>query len=142
MDTFVYMGFSTNVDPFTYYLPIKHLHMTLVAFSVLFFVIRAGLMFMKKPIHDKKWAKMTSRIADTFLLISAIMLCTIISQYPFVESWLTEKVLCLIAYIILAYVALYRAKTTKTKILTTVGAVGWVLIAGKIAILKQPLFLG
>ncbi|MGB1297523.1 MAG: SirB2 family protein [Psychrobium sp.] len=124
------------------YLPIKHLHMTLVAFSVLFFVIRAALMFMKKPIHDKKWAKMTSRIADTFLLVSAIVLCTIISQYPFADNWLTEKVLCLVAYIILAYVALYRAQTTKTKILTTVGAVGWVLIAGKIAVMKQPMFLG
>lgn len=126
----------------SFYLPIKHIHMTLVAFSVLFFVIRAALMFMNKPIHDKKWAKMTSRVTDTFLLVSAIVLCTIISQYPFVDNWLTEKVLCLLAYIILAYVALYRANTTKTKLLTTIGAVGWVLIAGKIAVLKQAMFLG
>lgn len=124
------------------YLPIKHIHLTLIAFSVLFFIIRAALMFMNKPIHDKKWAKMTSRIADTFLLVSAITLCFIISQYPIANNWLTEKVLCLIAYIILAYIALYRAKTLKTKILTTIGAVGWVLIAGKIAVFKQALFLG
>ena len=124
------------------YLPIKHIHLTLIAFSVLFFIIRAALMFMNQPIHDKKWAKMTSRIADTFLLVSAITLCFIISQYPIANNWLTEKVLCLIAYIILAYIALYRAKTLKTKILTTIGAVGWVLIAGKIAVFKQALFLG
>jgi len=124
------------------YLPIKHLHLTLIAFSVLFFIIRAALMFMNKPIHDKKWAKMTARIADTFLLISVITLCFIINQYPITDNWLTEKVLCLLAYIILAYIALYRAKTLKNKILTTVGAVGWVLIAGKIAMFKQALFLG
>lgn len=124
------------------YLPIKHIHMTLIAFSVVFFIIRAGLMFMNKPIHDQKWAKMTSRIADTFLLLSAITLCFIISQYPIMNNWLTEKVLCLIAYIILAYIALYRAKTLKNKLLTTIGAVGWVLIAGKIAVFKQALFLG
>lgn len=123
------------------YLPVKHLHMTLVAFSVLFFIIRAALMFMNKPIHEKKWAKMLSRIVDTFLLVSAITLCFIISQAPIVDNWLTEKVLCLIAYIILAYIALYRAKTLKTKLLTTFGAVGWVLIAGKVAVTHQALFL-
>lgn len=124
------------------YLPIKHIHLTLIAFSVLFFIVRAVLMFINKPIHDKKWAKMTSRIADTFLLISAITLCLIINQYPISDNWLTEKVLCLIAYIVLAYIALYRAKTMKNKVLTSVGAVGWVLIAGKIAVFKQALFLG
>jgi len=125
-----------------FYLPIKHIHLSLVAFSVIFFIIRAALMFMKKPIHDKKWAKMTSRIVDTFLLLSAFTLCFIISQYPIVDNWLTEKVICVIAYIVLAYIALYRATTLKTKLLTSVGAVGWVLIAGKIAMLKQTMFLG
>jgi len=124
------------------YLPIKHIHLSFVAVSVIFFIIRAALMFMKKPIHDKKWAKMTSRIVDTFLLISAFILCFIISQYPVVDNWLTEKVICVIAYIILAYIALYRATTLKTKLLTSVGAVGWVLIAGKIAVFKQTMFLG
>ena len=118
------------------------MHLSLVAFSVIFFIIRAALMFMNKPIHDKKWAKMTSRIADTFLLLSAVTLCFLISQYPIADNWLTEKVICLIAYIVLAYIALYRATTLKTKLLTTIGAVGWILIAGKIAVFKQALFLG
>ncbi|MDP2560939.1 SirB2 family protein [Psychrobium sp. 1_MG-2023] len=125
-----------------FYLPIKHLHLSLVAFSVLFFIIRAGLMFANKSIHQLRWAKMTSRIADTFLLASALTLCVIIGQYPFVDHWVTEKVVCIIAYIILAYIALYRATTTKTRILTSIGAVGWVLIAAKLAILKQALILG
>lgn len=124
------------------YLPIKHTHLSLVAFSVLFFIVRAVLMFVGKPIHQQKWAKMTSRIADTFLLISALTLCIIINQYPFVNGWITEKVISVIAYIILAYIALYRAETTKSKILTTVGALGWIAIAGKLAILKQPFILG
>jgi len=60
-------------------------------------------MFINKPIHQRKWAKMLARIVDTFLLISAIMLCFIIHQAPMFDNWLTEKVFCLIAYIILAY---------------------------------------
>ena len=125
-----------------FYLPIRHIHLSLVAFSVLFFIVRAGLMFANKPIHQKKWAKMTSRTVDTFLLISALTLCSIIGQYPFVDGWITEKLIAVIAYIILAYIALYRSKTTKRRLLTIVGAIGWVAIAGKLAILKQPFILG
>jgi len=125
-----------------FYLPIKHLHITLVTFSVLFFVIRAVLMFINKPIHQKKWAKMLARIVDTCLLISAITLCFILHQSPFFDNWLTEKVFCLIAYIILAYIALYRASTLTTQLLSTLFALGWVVIAVKIAILKQPFLLG
>ena len=125
-----------------FYLPIKHLHITLVTFSVLFFIIRAALMFINKPIHQQKWAKMLARIVDTFLLISAIMLCFIIHQSPLLDNWLTEKVFCLIAYIILAYIALYRASTLPTQLLSTIFALGWILIAVKIAILKQTILLG
>jgi len=125
-----------------FYLPIKHLHLSLVAFSVLFFVIRVSLMFADRAIHQRKWAKITSRAVDTFLLISAIMLCTIISQYPLVDGWLTEKLISVIIYIVLAYVALYRAKTIKTKLLSTIGALGWVVIAGKLVIFKQAFILG
>lgn len=125
-----------------FYLPLRHLHLSLVVISVLFFITRAGLMFAGKSIHQQKWAKMTSRTVDTFLLISALILCTIINQYPFVDAWITEKVVSVIAYIILAYIALYQAKTTKNRILTAVGAVGWVVIAAKLAMLKQPFILG
>jgi len=99
-------------------------------------------MFINKPIHQRKWAKMLARIVDTFLLISAIMLCFIIHQSPLFDNWLTEKVFCLIAYIILAYIALYRASTLPTQILSTIFALGWVLIAVKIAVLKQTILLG
>lgn len=125
-----------------YYLPLKHIHLSLVAFSVLFYVIRVLLMLAKKPIHQKKWAKMLSRSADTFLLISALTLCFIINQYPFVDAWITEKLVCVIAYIVLAYISLYRSETLKGRLLTSVGAVGWILIAGKIAVFKQAFILG
>jgi len=70
------------------------------------------------------------------------MLCLAINQYPLADAWLSEKLISIIAYIVLAYAALYRAKTTKTKLLSTVGALGWVVIAGKLAIFKQAFILG
>jgi len=126
----------------TFYLPIKHLHISLVTFSVLFFMIRCVFMFINKPIHHQKWAKMLARIADTFLLVSAILLCIILHQSPLFNHWLTEKVGCLIAYILLAYIALYRASSLPTKLLSTGFAVAFVLLAATIAISKQPFLLG
>jgi len=125
-----------------FYLPLKHIHLTFVAFSVLFYLIRVVLMLVKKPIHQKKWAKMTSRIADTFLLISAFTLCFTIGQYPFSDAWLTEKLVSVIAYIVLAYISLYRSNTLKSRLLTSVGAIGWIMIAAKLAIFKQAFILG
>ena len=124
------------------YTPIKHIHMSLIVFNVLFFIIRAAMMFAAKPIHQKKWAKITARVTDTLLLVSALMLCIILNQFPFVDAWITEKFIRVSPYIILAYIALYRAETLKSKILTTVGALGWIAIIANLALFKQPFILG
>jgi uncharacterized membrane protein SirB2 len=46
---------------------------------------------------------------DTLLLAAALMLTTILQQYPFVESWLTMKVMLVLVCICLGYIALRRA---------------------------------
>lgn len=48
---------------------------------------------------------------DTVLLTAALMLATILHQYPFVHAWLTVKVLLLVVYIVLGTFALKRGRT-------------------------------
>lgn len=48
---------------------------------------------------------------DTVLLTAALMLMTIVEQYPFVHGWLTVKVLLLVVYIALGVCAFRRART-------------------------------
>ncbi len=48
---------------------------------------------------------------DTVLLTAALMLMTIVEQYPFVHGWLTVKVLLLVVYIALGAAAFWRAGT-------------------------------
>jgi uncharacterized membrane protein SirB2 len=48
---------------------------------------------------------------DTVLLTAALMLATILHQYPFVHGWLTVKVLLLVVYIGLGSFALKRGRT-------------------------------
>lgn len=50
-------------------------------------------------------------LVDTTLLTAALMLATILHQYPFVHGWLTVKVLLLVLYIVLGTFALKRART-------------------------------
>ena len=50
---------------------------------------------------------------DTVLLTAALMLATILHQYPFVHAWLTVKVLLLVVYIVLGTLALKRARTPR-----------------------------
>jgi uncharacterized membrane protein SirB2 len=53
---------------------------------------------------------------DTVLLTAALMLATLLHQYPFVHGWLTTKVLLLVVYIVLGTYALKRGATRKVRI--------------------------
>jgi uncharacterized membrane protein SirB2 len=50
-------------------------------------------------------------VIDSLLLAAAIALTTIIHQYPFVQAWLTVKVVLLVVYIVLGVFALRRGRT-------------------------------
>jgi uncharacterized membrane protein SirB2 len=50
---------------------------------------------------------------DTVLLTAALMLMTIVQQYPFVHAWLTVKVVLLVVYIALGVVA-FRPAASRT----------------------------
>lgn len=53
---------------------------------------------------------------DTVLLTSALMLITLLHQYPFVQSWLTVKVALVIAYVALGSFALKRGRTPRMRL--------------------------
>ena len=59
---------------------------------------------------------------DTVLLTSALMLMTILHQFPFVNSWLTVKVTLVLAYIVLGTFALRRARTPRIRLICGVAA--------------------
>jgi len=56
--------------------------------------------------------RLLSYTIDTILLGAAILLTLVVHQYPFVNAWLTTKVLLLVVYIVLGVAALRRARTT------------------------------
>jgi uncharacterized membrane protein SirB2 len=87
------------------------LHVACVAASGTLFTVR-GLMRIADLASANHWAlRWTSYVVDSALLSAAIGLTIALHQYPFVNAWLTTKVVLLPLYIALGIVALKRART-------------------------------
>lgn len=122
------------------YVMAKHLHLTAVALSILLFIMRFIWVQMDANALQRKWIKIVPHIIDTVLLASAVWLCVILSQYPFAQTWLTFKVIGVIAYIVLGLIALKKAKTAPVRWVTFLLALGVLAATAKVAVTKQPLF--
>ena len=97
------------------YTAFKHAHMTFAMLSGLLFVIRGVWMLVDSPMLTQRWVKIVPHIIDTLLLVCAIALMVIIQQYPFVNGWLTAKVVALVLYIGAGTIAIKRGKTKGTR---------------------------
>ena len=122
------------------YMMAKHLHLTAVGLSILFFIFRFIWSQLDANALSKKWMKILPHIIDTVLLGSAVWLCIILSQYPFVNAWLTFKVIGVILYIVFGLFALKKAKTTLSKWAFFIAAIGVLMATAMVAVTKQPLF--
>lgn len=90
-----------------YYLEIRHIHIGAVIASGTLMLIRG----LAHNIWQAAWvkarpARTLTYTIDTLLLAAAVMLTTIVGQYPFVDGWLTIKIMLLLIYIVLGYQAL------------------------------------
>lgn len=71
--------------------------------------IGAGRFAMAAPIRYVSYS------IDTVLLTAALMLATILHQYPLVHTWLTVKVGLVVLYIVLGSFALKRGWTQRAR---------------------------
>ena len=93
------------------YLAIKYIHITCAILSGSLFLLRGYWMLVESDSLRRRWVKVVPHIVDTLLLTSALIMVFWSGQYPFVQSWLTAKVIALIVYIALGTIALKRGKT-------------------------------
>ena len=105
-----------------FYLQIRAIHIGSVIASGLLFLIRAT----GRNLFDASWPmalplRILVYTVDTILLTAALMLMTIVRQYPFVDAWLTAKVVLLIVYIIVGWWA-FRAERKKVRIASALAA--------------------
>jgi len=101
---------------------VKSVHMITITVTIIGFILRGIWMIKESPLLKAKLVKILPHANDTILLISAIWAGALIGQYPFVNGWLTAKILGAIAYIILGAVALTYGRTRQIRIYAFIGA--------------------
>ena len=120
------------------YVAVKHLHVVAVAISFALFFTRGVWMMRESPLLNRRWVRILPHVNDTVLLLAGLTAAYMIRQYPFVEGWLTAKVLGLVAYIILGTLGLKRAPTKTARIgfwVAALGAFGYIVA---VALTKAP----
>ena len=90
---------------------LKLVHLSAAALSVAVFSLRGAWMLLESPLREARWTRVVPHVIDTVFLATGIWLAIRIGQYPFVQPWLTAKVLALVGYIVLGSVALKRGPT-------------------------------
>lgn len=121
------------------YLAIKHIHITFAALSGGFFLLRGIWMLLDSQMLQKRWVKIVPHVVDTLLLVSALVMVFWSAQYPFVQSWLTAKVVALVLYIVLGTIALKRGKTKAVRTVALVAALATFAYILKVAVTRQVL---
>ena len=94
-----------------FYPGIKLVHIIAVLASGALFATRGTAMLAGARWYMAAPLRYLSYSIDTVLLTAALMLATILHQYPFVHTWLTVKVLLLVVYVVLGSLALKRGAT-------------------------------
>ena len=119
------------------YIAVKHIHVTCAALSISLFLLRGVLMLRHSAALQQRWLKITPHVVDTLLLASALTMVAWSAQYPFVQSWLTAKVLALLAYIVLGMIALKRGKTARIRLIAFIAALLVFAYIVAVALTKQ-----
>ncbi len=118
------------------YLTLKSIHIFCVLLTFLSFFIRGIWMIQNHPRLQQRWVKIVPHLIDSVLLLSGISLVFTIHQYPFINHWLTAKLLALLLYIILGSIALKRGKTKTIRLTAWISALGTFLYMVTVAITR------
>ncbi|MBY8058127.1 SirB2 family protein [Vibrio fluvialis] len=123
---------------------LKHFHLLTIGLSALLLSVRYVLMMMDSELRQHKFLKVFPHIVDTFLLLSGIGLIFVTGFVPFTTAapWMTDKLTSVLAYIALGFFALKLGRNKLLRTFAFFGALGWLAIAGKIAVTKVPMFFG
>ncbi|MGH8114292.1 MAG: SirB2 family protein [Rhodanobacteraceae bacterium] len=122
-----------------WYLQILWTHIGCVIASGSLFFTRGCMMLARLPAANHIVLRRISVVIDSLLLAAAVVLTTIIHQYPFVQAWLTVKVLLLVAYIVLGAFALRRGRTLAVRATCFAAALVVFLFIISVAYAHNPL---
>jgi uncharacterized membrane protein SirB2 len=120
-----------------FYAEIRWVHIAaVIASGAVFFIRRLALGQAWSKAMPLRWLAWP---IDTVLLTAALMLMTIVEQYPFAHAWLTVKVLLLAGYIGLGMVAFWSGQRRGVRIVCWLAALAVYLLIVSEARTKDPM---
>lgn len=124
--------------------PLKTLHISCAALSVSGFILRGVWMWRGSPWLQARVTRILPHVIDSLLLAAGIGLAVRAGQYPFVNTWLTAKLVALILYIVLGGIALKRGRTRRARLLAFAAALAVFLYIVAVAVTRSvaPGFTG
>jgi uncharacterized membrane protein SirB2 len=122
-----------------YYHALRSVHIACAFLTIALFVLRGALMLADSRWQQNVVLRYLPHAVDTVLLTTALMLTTVIHQYPFAAGWLTTKVVLLVAYIVLGSIALKRGRTRTIRVVALVAALATVGFLVSVARAHHPL---
>jgi uncharacterized membrane protein SirB2 len=122
-----------------FYPQVKLAHVAAVVASGALFFLRGAAVQL-----GAQWAmaaplRYLSYTIDSVLLTAALMLATMLHQYPFADAWLTVKVLLLVVYIVLGVLALKRGRSPGIRLASWLGALAIFGLIVSVARAHDPL---
>jgi len=128
---------------YAFYPLIKNLHLLTVFITVALFLLRFYWLRRGSAMLTQRWVRILPHANDTLLLLTGLLLVLITHFYPFTPqgSWLTEKLLAVIIYIALGFVALSRRpRTDRTRWIAFLVALIALVTIITLALTKMPLW--
>lgn len=121
-----------------------HFHLFIIACSVSLFAMRYGLLMANSTLRHRAFFNRVPRVVDATMLLSGFYLIYVTGIIPFTSSapWFTEKIACILAYIVLGVFALNEKKSKKLNTLAFLGAIGWLILAINMTETKISVFFG
>jgi len=102
---------------------LKLIHQACALVSISGFVLRGGLMLAGSQMLQKRWMRTWPHVIDTLLLLSGLWMAFNLSLSPGNSPWLGAKLVALLIYIALGFVALRLGKTRRIRAVAFVTAV-------------------
>jgi len=104
------------------YVWLKYLHVGSVAVSYTLFSLRGIWVLRGSPMMQQRWVKIAPHSVDTVLLGSAIALAYLLGETPFNAPWLLAKIIALLLYIGLGFMAIKYGKTQRQRLIAWLAA--------------------
>ncbi len=101
---------------------LKVVHQATVALSFAGFALRGGLMLADSPLLMRRWMRTWPHFIDTLLLASGIWMALNLHLNPVNSPWLASKLVALLVYIGLGFIALRLGRTRRQRVLALLGA--------------------